>query len=225
MTSFSVSVPFSGEALSVYKSLSDVFSSSFFSPEKITRQFDDSATFSYPVTLGVFRVLLDGECQIADQDFEDRVSLMKISAKDRGGKGRVEALVRLNVGTNDEAMINCECDVTSKGMLARVPIDFSDVFSDKIHALITHCLEENDNVVVISDFEPRVETSPEIATAAVDLIDVETLSALFESGNLRGSEPKKRVWVAILSFPVTVISWPIKAIRSFFSSTHGISFL
>lgn len=215
MASFTVQVPFVGEALSTYKTASDIFSSKLFNAERITRISDDTASFTYSVGLGVFRLLLDGECEIADHDFDNKVSLISIRSKDRGGKGRLDAMLRLSVEENSQ-QVSCECDVTTKGMLARVELPIEKVFSSRISNVMVSLVEDADSLIIIDDLAENGQSlsSPETAPEVVDLVDEHTLNALIEGGNLRYQESSRPVWVAILRFPVDLVMAPIKLIRT-----------
>ncbi len=227
MTSFTVNVPFEGQALSVYKALTDMFSHEIFSGEKVTQVSDDTITFSNNLTLGVFRLLLDGKCVTADQDFENRVTLMKLESKDRGGKGKLDANIRLSVlDLSPRCEIICECEVLVKGMLARVELPIEKVLSSNIDTLMNKILKENQSIIVIDDLRDFDVVEKEVQPEVVDLVDKDTLSALFESGNIRTSESRlaeetRPLWVKILKFPIDCILWPVNFIRDIFKSSKS----
>ncbi len=224
VTSFSVRIPFAGEAVSVFKTVSDLFSYSDPDSTKITRLSDDTVALSLPLTVGVFRLLLDGQCEIVDRDFDNQVSLMVVTAKDRGGKGKLDARVRLSLEeskffgpSNGSCLVLCECDVTMKGMLTRVPFPLADVMSSKIEAVLAKIINESEKAIVIDGFEDAdqlVETLPEH-------IDPSILASLLEGGKLDptanavSEQPaRKPLWIIILQFPANVLLWPLSLLRN-----------
>lgn len=226
MTSFSVRVPFAGEAVSVFKTVSDLFTYGDFAPEKITRINDDTTSFSYPVTLGVFRLLLDGQCVLVDRDYDNQVSLMTMTSRDRGGKGKLDGTIRLSLNdTASQHFVECDCDVTAKGMLARVELPIESVLSSKIENVLTRIISDSQKTIHIDDFV----VSPDMDNIAYDVFStgdsvqapqVDALSSLVQSGTIRISESMseqthKPVWVLVLQFPARVVLAPLMLLRHF----------
>ncbi len=202
MTSFKVSIPFAGEAVSVFKSVTDLFSYGDFGNEKVTIVSDDTTSFTFPVTFGVFRLLLDGNCIVADRDFDSHVSLMSVTSRDRGGKGKMDARIRLFLDeTIDSSNVICECDVTTKGMLARVSLPIEDVMSTKIETALKKVIEESGNAVRIDGL-----------ASAVMSMDSEVSPIVIAAEPIESDA--KPFWVVVLQFPATMLSYPITVIRS-----------
>ncbi len=204
MAVFNVSVPFAGEAVSVFKSVTDLFSYGDFGNEKVKQISDDTTSFSFPVTFGVFRLLLDGECVVADRDFDSHVSLMSVTSRDRGGKGKMDARIRIFLDeTIDSSSVMCECDVTTKGMLSRVDLPIEEIMSAKIHTALSKVIEESGNAVSVDGF---LEANRALG------IDVTPDLVLVESDEVDANN--KPIWVIILQFPATLISYPISLVRN-----------
>ncbi len=223
MTSFSVRIPFAGEAVSVFKTVSDLFSYTDPDSDKIIRLSDDTVAFALPMKTGIFRLLLDGECEIVDRDFDNQVSLMSVTAKDRGGKGKMDARVRLSLEeseffgpSNGKCSVLCECDVTMKGMLTRVPLPLADIMSGKIEAVLAKIINDSQKAIAIDGFEDAdqlVETLPEH-------IDPAILASLLEGGKLDTTDnaalehpARKPLWIIILQFPANLVLFPFNLVR------------
>lgn len=215
MTSFDVRVPFKGEPTAVYKTVSDFFSYVDFETGKFTRVSDDLLSFSFPVTLGAFRLLLDGECNIIDRDLENHVSLVSINSKDRGGKGKLDARVRIYLEESFEtSSVVCECEVTSKGMLARVALPIEDVLSLKISNALNAVIAEAQSSILIDDFadETAVELKNVENITAVE-VDKSMLESIVQSGNLRSVNYSNPLWLQVLQFPAKLVTFPFELLK------------
>lgn len=187
MTSFRVKVPFTGDAISVFKTVSDTFNYHDFQSVNLTQVDDDTTSFLSTVTLGMFRLSLAGQCITADRDFDSQIALFKISSKDRTGKGKIEANVKLFIQEMQNQSVVCECDILTKGMLTRVNLPIENVFSSKISAVLTHIIEkENVSLDTIAN-----EPEPHSQVSSI----------------------KKPYWVIVLQFPTKLISVPTNWIR------------
>lgn len=208
-----VKVPFAGEALSVFKSTCDYITHGDFAPDSFEKVSDEEVKFSESLTVGVFRLLLDGNCVFVDKDFDNLATLMTVSSKDRGGKGRIDAKVKFFVSDAGDELI-CESQLSAKGMLARVELPFKDVFEQKIEKILTQAISESSDTIVIDDFAD-VRSIPMILhdDEVVENIDEQVLSKIVESGNLRGETNKKPVWVYILQLPANLLLLPFNLLR------------
>lgn len=228
MNSFSIRVPFTGESISVFKTVSDLFSYVDFGSEKFNRISDDSTSFSFPITLGAFRLLLDGECDILDRDLENHVSLISVKSKDRGGKGKLDAQVRLSLeDLVDASAIICECGVTAKGMLARVTLPIQEVMSEKIERVINSIIEESQKSIVIDDLANEEIGFSDLSTLIEPMVvsegvDKSLVSAMVESGNLRSESRSRPTWLVLLQFPANLVSFPFVLLKRIFGVTQGI---
>lgn len=206
MNPFTIKVPLAGEAISAFKTVSDVFSLLEDRNEKIKQISDEIVQFSMPITLGSFRLLLDGEFEVIDIDLDTHVGLYKLDSKDRGGKGRFDSTFRLWLEeSNLNPSLNCEVTPNLKGMIARVELPVERVVSERIERLITTVLE-NTSVISIDDYE---------------LENIEPISLVengFVESNPKITSRKTPVWVLILQLPVRLITYPFRFFRAFFSA-------
>lgn len=209
MTSFSIRIPFVGEAPAVFKTVSDVFSYFDFSGEKLTQTSDDTASFSMPITFGVFRLLLDGTIQIADRDLENHVSLLTLTSRDRGGKGKLDSQIRITLDWAEQAQaILCNCEVSSKGMISRVNLPIEDVVRPQIENLISKAIKECEANYVAPEFIDEALIRSEDQEVEV-LIPIHELDKDEETLG-------QPLWVVLLKLPSMIISYPIQLIRRIF---------
>lgn len=188
MKSLSVKVPFAGEAVSVFKSACDFVIHSESAEQKLTKVTDEDYKFSESITLGVFRLLLDGNLTLVDKDLENLVSLMTLTSKDRGGKGKLDAKFKLFIAEDSDEIV-CEAEVEAKGMLARVELPIEIVLSEKLTELMQ---------LAVASAEETVVTEVEIR----DLIQEDQVE-----------EASKPLWVFILQLPAALLSLPLNLFR------------
>ncbi|MFN8015208.1 MAG: hypothetical protein U0R17_01205 [Acidimicrobiia bacterium] len=196
MASFNISIPFKGEALSTFKLISDFYSYSFNNNEKCNLVEDEKVSFSLPLTFGVFRLLLDGNCEIIDRDFDSCVGLYKFSSKDRGGKGKLDSNIKLFMDHNStgENLAVFEFNPQTKGLLSRVDLQIKKTLTEKFKPLIEELLATNSATIV----EPQI--------SHIDLIKLEK-----DETNLKTGRP---LWVIVMQLPANMVISSFNFIKS-----------
>ncbi len=223
MDSFSISIPIAHEAALAFKTTSDVFSAVEKDNQKINQIADGQAQFSIPITLGAFRLLLDGEFNVVDVDFTNFVALYTMTSKDRGGKGRLDGKFRLSlneVGSN--TFIECVAQMTPRGMIARVDLPIDQVLGARIEELIYKQIEDSQSKLAVVG-EPQINTVAKEDTnffaGKTVPVDLELLLGEddLEDKDSGSEDPKRPLWVNVLCFPVKLIAYPFNIVRSLFT--------
>lgn len=215
MTAFSVRTPFEGDAESIFKTVSDFYSYIDFGSEKFTRVTDDVTSFSIPISLGVFRLLLDGECTIIDRDLENNVSLISIESKDRGGKGKMNSHIRLYLEESAESSnVVCECDIKPLGLLNRVCLPAEKVFSEKISSALKLIIEDTQKSIVIDEFSDEIRpTNSIVESQTVDVVDKSLVNALIQGKSSGITTAKKPYWLVVIQMPAKLVMFPFDLLK------------
>ncbi len=174
------------------------------------------------VTLGFFRLNLNGTCLLVDKDFENLVTIFKITSNDKCGKGKLDSTIRLSLKGEDDKTIYCDCELNRKGFIKRLDVDLEKIFSPMLRDAIEKALQSYVDPVSSKNFiyEPLVSPSEVgMETKAVESLDVESLNSLVTSGNLREAHETQEVmtplWLKIIQMPVNIILYPIICLRKF----------
>lgn len=219
METFELKIPYTGEQISTFKTLSDLGSLVDSKSNSFNLVSDDEMNFFKSLTLGFFRLSLNGTCQLIDRDFENLVTIFNITSKDKGGKGKLDSVIRISLKDEHDKNIYCECEINRAGFIKRVDVDLEKIFSPILTKAINSALE---NVIAPVDsknfvYEPLVSPCEVgMETSAVKELDIEALSSLVTSGNIRDSAGDKApLWLQILQLPAHLLFYPIVAIRKF----------
>ena len=142
-----------------------------------------------------------------------------ITSSDKGGKGKLDSTIRLSLKGEDDKNIYCDCELNRKGFIKRIDVDLEKIFSPMLSEAIEKALMSYVEPVHSKNFvyEPLVSPS-EVGMEAktVQSLDVESLSSLVSSGNIReAQEAMTPLWVKILQFPANILLYPILQIRKF----------
>jgi len=136
---------------------------------------------------------------------------MTLTSKDRGGKGKLDAKIRLYIEENELA---CDAEVTPKGMLTRVELPIEKVFSDKIVNILELAMTDSSSHVVIDDYAQEPIKLASVESESVEDLDIEALSKLVSSSALRKDDSSnKPIWVVLLQLPINILTWPINLLR------------
>lgn len=219
METFELKIPYTGEQISTFKTISDLGSLVDAKENSFNLVSDDEMNFFKSLTLGFFRLSLNGTCLLVDRDFENLVTIFNVTSKDKGGKGKLDSTIRISLKDENDKNIYCECEINRAGFIKRVDVDLEKIFSPLLTKAINNALE---NVIEPLDtknfvYEPLVSPSEVgMEAATVKELDIEALSSLVSSGNLRdSSEDRAPLWLQILQLPANMLLYPIVAIRKF----------
>lgn len=218
METFELKIPYSGEQISTFKTISDLGSLVDAKANSFNLVSDDEMNFFKSLTIGFFRLSLNGICMLVDRDFENLVTIFNVTSKDKGGKGKLDSTIRVSLKDENDKNIYCECEINRAGFIKRVDVDLEKIFSPILTQAINNALE---NVIAPVDsktfvYEPLVSPSEVGMESTVKELDIEALSSLVSSGNLRDSSVDRApLWVQILQLPANILLYPIVAIRKF----------
>jgi hypothetical protein len=222
MDKFELAIPYSGEQIATYKTISDMGSLVDSTSNTFNLISDDEINFFKVVTLGFFRLNLNGTCLLVDKDYENLVTIFNITSNDKGGKGKIDSTIRLSLKGENDKTIYCDCELTRKGFIKRLDVDLEKIFSPMLFGAIEKALQSYVEPTTSKNFiyEPLVSPSEVgMDITKVESIDAQALSSLISSGKLREGQETQEVmlpfWLKILQLPATIILYPIIWLRKF----------
>ena len=219
MDMFELKIPYNGEQVAVFKTISDMGNLVDSNSKVYNLVSDDEMNFFKMVSFGFLRLNLNGICQLVDKDFENLITIFNIKSTDKSGKGKFNSTIRISLKGEDDKNIYCDCEVTRKGFINRLDVDLEKIFSPMLHDVIDKALESYKDEPTVTNFiyEPLVSPSEVgLGNSAVESLDSQNLSSLVNSGNIREAQDVLvPLWLKILQFPANVVLYPIRFIRNF----------
>ena len=219
MDKFELKIPYTGEQISTFKTISDMGSLVDSNSETFNLISDEEMNFFKVVTLGFYRVNMNGTCLLIDKDFDNLITIFNITSNDKRGKGKLDSTIRISLKGEDDKYIYCDCELTRKGFIKRLDVDLEKIFSPILSETIEKALQNYVEPLSSKNFiyEPLVSPSEVgMDSNTVESLDVESLTSLVSSGNIREAQAFSiPLWVKILQLPANIILSPIRITRKF----------
>ncbi len=219
MDKFELKIPYTGEQISTFKTISDMGSLVDSKSETFNLIFDEEMNFFKVVTLGFYRLNMNGTCLLIDKDFDNLITIFNITSNDKRGKGKLDSTIRISLKGEDDKYIYCDCELTRKGFIKRLDVDLEKIFSPILSETIEKALQNYVEPLSSKNFiyEPLVSPSEVgMDSNTVESLDVESLTSLVSSGNIREAQAFSiPLWVKILQLPANIILSPIRITRKF----------
>ena len=219
MDKFELKIPYTGEQISTFKTISDMGSLVDSNSETFNLISDEEMNFFKVVTLGFYRLNLNGTCLLIDKDFDNLITIFNITSNDKRGKGKLDSTIRISLKGEDDKYIYCDCELTRKGFIKRLDVDLEKIFSPILSETIEKALQNYVEPLSSKNFiyEPLVSPSEVgMDSNTVESLDVESLTSLVSSGNIREAQAFSiPLWVKILQLPANIILSPIRITRKF----------
>ncbi|MBP9115123.1 MAG: hypothetical protein KBF89_02130 [Acidimicrobiia bacterium] len=219
MDKFELKIPYTGEQISTFKTISDMGSLVDSNSETFNLISDEEMNFFKVVTLGFYRLNMNGTCLLIDKDFDNLITIFNITSNDKRGKGKLDSTIRISLKGEDDKYIYCDCELTRKGFIKRLDVDLEKIFSPILSETIEKALQNYVEPLSSKNFiyEPLVSPSEVgMDSNTVESLDVESLTSLVSSGNIREAQAFSiPLWVKILQLPANIILSPIRITRKF----------
>mgnify|MGYP000850315394 CR=1 FL=1 len=219
MDKFELKIPYTGEQISTFKTISDMGSLVDSNSETFNLISDEEMNFFKVVTLGFYRLNMNGTCLLIDKDFDNLITIFNITSNDKRGKGKLDSTIRISLKGADDKYIYCDCELTRKGFIKRLDVDLEKIFSPILSETIEKALQNYVEPLSSKNFiyEPLVSPSEVgMDSNTVESLDVESLTSLVSSGNIREAQAFSiPLWVKILQLPANIILSPIRITRKF----------
>ena len=219
MDKFELKIPYTGEQISTFKTISDMGSLVDSNSETFNLISDEEMNFFKVVTLGFYRLNMNGTCLLIDKDFDNLITIFNITSNDKRGKGKLDSTIRISLKGEDDKYIYCDCELTRKGFIKRLDVDLEKIFSPILSETIEKALQNYVEPLSSKNFiyEPLVSPSEVgMDSNTVESLDVESLTSLVSSGIIREAQAFSiPLWVKILQLPANIILSPIRITRKF----------
>ena len=143
MDKFELKIPYTGEQISTFKTISDMGSLVDSNSETFNLISDEEMNFFKVVTLGFYRLNMNGTCLLIDKDFDNLITIFNITSNDKRGKGKLDSTIRISLKGEDDKYIYCDCELTRKGFIKRLDVDLEKIFSPILSETIEKTLSMN----------------------------------------------------------------------------------